>query len=65
LQRIGSEDLLIHCLKVNQLSAAALDLLNGLYYVVRKERLDPSGTPGGLTDTVLNTKIPIISDNDL
>jgi hypothetical protein len=38
----GSEDPLIHCLKLNQPCAVRLDRLKGLHHVVLQEREDPS-----------------------
>ena len=40
----GSEDLPIHCLKLNQYCTAGLHRLKGLYYEVLQERWDPSET---------------------
>ena len=37
----GSEDQLIHCLKLNQPRAAAFDRLKGLHNVVLQERKNP------------------------
>ena len=56
----GSEDLLIHCLKASQPSAAGLDQLKGLYYEVLQERQDPSETSEGLTHTNIRKKLIII-----
>lgn len=45
----SSEDLFVHCSKPNQPSAAGLDWLQGLYYVVLHERQGHSETSEGLT----------------
>ena len=52
----GSEDLLIHCLKSNQLCAAGLDQPKVLYYIVLEEGPDPSETSEGLTHTCITKK---------